>query len=190
MSLTVLVRWFQCCFISSTRASSSIDLSSCITLSKTFFFMTKLFTTKASPLRTLRVLDRAFQKRRNLLTSEELSCIFPNLPQVYSLHANLCESMKRLRDSPLGQGIWDIVVSRLENAVGEEFQEQVSHLCGQQSQALELIKNKQRKDLRFSHLMQECEASTHCRWLQLKDLLLLEMQRLTKYPLLLNNIIK
>ncbi|GLD64734.1 rho guanine nucleotide exchange factor 11 isoform X1, partial [Lates japonicus] len=36
----------------------------------------------------------------------------------------------------------------------------------------------------------ECEASPHCRRLQLKDLLVSEMQRLTKYPLLLDNIIK
>ncbi|XP_035377029.1 rho guanine nucleotide exchange factor 11-like [Electrophorus electricus] len=150
----------------------------------------ELFTTEASHLRTLRVLDQVFfQKMRNLLTVEELSCIFPNLPQVYSLHANLCESMKRLRDSPIVQGIGDIMVSRFEDAAGEEFQEQVSHLCSQQSQALELIKNK-RKDPRFAHLIQECEASPHCRRLQLKDLLVSEMQRLTKYPLLLDNIIR
>lgn len=37
---------------------------------------------------------------------------------------------------------------------------------------------------------QECEASPHCRRLQLKDLLVSEMQRLTKYPLLLDKIIK
>ncbi|KAK3546614.1 hypothetical protein QTP70_031227, partial [Hemibagrus guttatus] len=151
----------------------------------------ELFTTEASHLRTLRVLDQVFfQKMRNLLTSDELSCIFPNLPQVYELHASLCESMKKLRESPIVQGIGDIMLARFEDAAGEEFQEQVSHLCSQQSQALELIKNKQRKDPRFAHLIQECEASPHCRRLQLKDLLVSEMQRLTKYPLLLDNIIK
>lgn len=39
-------------------------------------------------------------------------------------------------------------------------------------------------------LVQDCEASPHCRRLQLKDMLVAEMQRLTKYPLLLDNIIK
>ncbi|KAK1784160.1 hypothetical protein P4O66_020703, partial [Electrophorus voltai] len=142
----------------------------------------ELFTTEASHLQTLRVLDQVFfQKMRNLLTVEELSCIFPNLPQVYGPHANLCESMKRLRDSPIVQGIGDIMVSRFEDAAGEEF--------SQQSQALKLIKNK-RKDRRFAHLIQECEASPHCRRLQLKDLLVSEMQRLTKYPLLLDYIIR
>ncbi|XP_066536740.1 rho guanine nucleotide exchange factor 11 isoform X2 [Hoplias malabaricus] len=151
----------------------------------------ELFTTEASHLRTLRVLDQVFfQKMRTVLTSEELSCIFPNLPQVYELHANLCESMKKLRESPIVHGIGDTMLARFEGAAGEEFQEQVSQLCSQHSQALELIKNKQRKDPRFAHLIQECEASPHCRRLQLKDMLVSEMQRLTKYPLLLDNIIK
>uniref|UniRef100_A0A8C8JLX6 Rho guanine nucleotide exchange factor (GEF) 11 n=1 Tax=Oncorhynchus tshawytscha TaxID=74940 RepID=A0A8C8JLX6_ONCTS len=151
----------------------------------------ELLTTEASHLRTLRVLDQVFfQKMRCVLSSEELACIFPNLPQVYELHASLCEAMKKRRESPIVQGIGDIMLARFEGVAGEEFQEQASHLCSQQSQALELIKNKQRKDPRFAHIIQECEASPHCRRLQLKDLLVSETQRLTKYPLLLDNILK
>ncbi|XP_031706950.1 rho guanine nucleotide exchange factor 11 isoform X5 [Anarrhichthys ocellatus] len=151
----------------------------------------ELFTTEASHLRTLRVLDQVFfQKMRSVLNSDELACIFPNLPQVYELHASLCEEMKKRRETPIVQDIGDVMLARFEDAAGDEFQEQASQLCSQQSQAQELIKNKQRKDPRFAHIIQECEASPHCRRLQLKDLLVSEMQRLTKYPLLLDNIMK
>ncbi|XP_068443470.1 rho guanine nucleotide exchange factor 11 isoform X3 [Clinocottus analis] len=151
----------------------------------------ELFTTEASHLRTLKVLDQVFfQKMRSVLNSDELACIFPNLPQVYELHASLCEAMKKRREAPIVQDIGDVMLARFEDAAGDEFQEQASQLCSQQSQALELIKNKQRKDPRFAHIIQECEASPHCRRLQLKDLLVSEMQRLTKYPLLLDNIVK
>ncbi|XP_076144910.1 rho guanine nucleotide exchange factor 11 isoform X1 [Alosa pseudoharengus] len=151
----------------------------------------ELFITEVSHLRTLRVLDQVFfQRMRSVLNFDELTCIFPNLAQVYELHASLCDSMKKLRESPIVQGIGDVMLARFEGTAGEEFQEQVSQLCSQQSQALELIKNKQRKDPRFAHIIQECEASPHCRRLQLKDMLVSEMQRLTKYPLLLDNIIK
>ncbi|KAM4536439.1 rho guanine nucleotide exchange factor 11 isoform 5-T5 [Odontesthes bonariensis] len=151
----------------------------------------ELFTTEVSHLRTLRVLDKVFfQKMRSVLNSEELACIFPNLPQVYQLHASLCEAMKKRRETHIVKDIGDVMVTRFEDAAGDEFQEQASQLCCQQSQALELIKNKKRKDPRFAHLIQECEASPQCRRLQLKDLLVSEMQRLTKYPLLLDNIIK
>ncbi|XP_041634632.1 rho guanine nucleotide exchange factor 11 isoform X3 [Cheilinus undulatus] len=151
----------------------------------------ELFTTEVSHLRTLRVLDQVFfQKMRSVLNSDELACIFPNLPQVYELHASLCEAMKKRRETPIVQDIGDVMLARFEGAAGDEFQEQASQLCSQQTQALELIKNKKRKDPRFAHIIQECEASPHCRRLQLKDLLVSEMQRLTKYPLLLDNIIK
>ncbi|XP_034412634.1 LOW QUALITY PROTEIN: rho guanine nucleotide exchange factor 11 [Cyclopterus lumpus] len=151
----------------------------------------ELFTTEASHLRTLKVLDQVFfQKMRSVLNSDELACIFPNLPQVYELHASLCEAMKKRREAAIVQDIGDVMLARFEDAAGDEFQEQASQLCSQQSQALELIKNKQRKDPRFAHIIQECEASPHCRRLQLKDLLVSEMQRLTKYPLLLDNIMK
>ncbi|XP_027143610.1 rho guanine nucleotide exchange factor 11 isoform X3 [Larimichthys crocea] len=151
----------------------------------------ELFTTEASHLRTLRVLDQVFfQKMRSVLNSDELACIFPNLPQVYELHASLCEAIKKRRETPIVQDIGDVMLARFEGAAGDEFQEQTSQLCSQQSQALELIKNKQRKDPRFAHIIQECEASPHCRRLQLKDLLVSEMQRLTKYPLLLDKIMK
>ncbi|XP_026208449.1 rho guanine nucleotide exchange factor 11 isoform X2 [Anabas testudineus] len=151
----------------------------------------ELFTTEVSHLRTLRVLDQVFfQKMRSVLNSDELACIFPNLPQVYELHASLCEAMKKQRETPVVQDIGDVMLARFEGAAGDEFQEQAAQLCSQQTQALELIKNKKRKDPRFAHIIQDCEASPHCRRLQLKDMLVSEMQRLTKYPLLLDNIIK
>ncbi|XP_063042451.1 rho guanine nucleotide exchange factor 11 isoform X2 [Engraulis encrasicolus] len=151
----------------------------------------ELFLTEVSHLRTLRVLDQVFyQRMRSVLTMEELDCIFPNLRHVYELHSGLCESLRRLRESTIVHSIGDVMLARFEGSAGEEFQERVAHLCSQQSQALDLIKSKQRKDPRFAHIIQECEASPHCRRLQLKDLLVSEMQRLTKYPLLLDNIIK
>ncbi|XP_072314649.1 rho guanine nucleotide exchange factor 11 isoform X3 [Eucyclogobius newberryi] len=151
----------------------------------------ELFMTEVSHLRTLRVLDQVFyQKMRTVLNSDELACVFPNLQQVYELHASLCEAMVKRRESPIVPDIGDVILARFEGAAGEEFQEQTAQLCSQQSQALELIRNKQRKDPRFAHVIQECESSPHCRRLQLKDLLVCEMQRLTKYPLLLDNIIK
>ncbi|XP_077776837.1 rho guanine nucleotide exchange factor 11 isoform X5 [Podarcis muralis] len=154
----------------------------------------ELFVTEGSHLRILRVLDVLFYQRlrkESLLSREELALLFPNLPEVLEIHNSLSESMKRLREEgPIVKEIGDLMLSRFDGAAREEFQQMAARFCAYQSMALELIKTKQRKETRFQLFMQEAESNPQCRRLQLKDLIISEMQRLTKYPLLLENIIK
>ncbi|NXV24014.1 ARHGB factor, partial [Cepphus grylle] len=155
----------------------------------------ELFATEGSHLRILRVLDLLFyqrMKKESLLSREELALLFPNLPDLIEIHNSLSESMKKLREEgPIIKEIGDLMLSRVR--VGgdkEEIQQVAADFCSYQSIALELIKTKQRKETRFQIFMQEAESNPQCRRLQLKDLIISEMQRLTKYPLLLENIIK
>ncbi|XP_053134044.1 rho guanine nucleotide exchange factor 11 isoform X2 [Hemicordylus capensis] len=154
----------------------------------------ELFVTEASHLRILRVLDVLFYQRmrkENLLSREELALLFPNLPELIEIHNSLSESMKKLREEgPVIKEIGDLMLSRFDGPEREEIQQVAADFCAYQSTALELIKTKQRKETRFQLFMQEAESNPQCRRLQLKDLIISEMQRLTKYPLLLENIIK
>uniref|UniRef100_A0A8D0G2Y5 Rho guanine nucleotide exchange factor 11 n=1 Tax=Sphenodon punctatus TaxID=8508 RepID=A0A8D0G2Y5_SPHPU len=154
----------------------------------------ELFVTEASHLRILRVLDVLFYQRmrkENLLSREELGLLFPNLPDLIEIHNSLSESMKKLREEgPIIKEIGDLMLSRFDGPACEEIQRVAAEFCSYQSIALELIKTKQRKESRFQLFMQEAESSPQCRRLQLKDLIISEMQRLTKYPLLLENILK
>ncbi|KFU92195.1 Rho guanine nucleotide exchange factor 11, partial [Chaetura pelagica] len=142
----------------------------------------ELFATEGSHLRIL---------RWNLPNREELGLLFPNLPDLIEIHNSLSESMKKLREEgPIIKEIGDLMLSRFDGLAKEEIQEVAANFCSYQSIALELIKTKQRKETRFQIFMQEAESNPQCRRLQLKDLIISEMQRLTKYPLLLENIIK
>ncbi|XP_075301586.1 rho guanine nucleotide exchange factor 11 isoform X2 [Opisthocomus hoazin] len=154
----------------------------------------ELFATEGSHLRILRVLDLLFyqrMKKESLLSREELALLFPNLPDLIEIHNSLSESMKKLREEgPIIKEIGDLMLSRFDGLAKEEIQQVAADFCSYQSIALELIKTKQRKETRFQLFMQEAESNPQCRRLQLKDLIISEMQRLTKYPLLLENIIK
>ncbi|NXE57209.1 ARHGB factor, partial [Casuarius casuarius] len=154
----------------------------------------ELFATEGSHLRILRVLDLLFyqrMKKESLLSREELALLFPNLPDVIEIHNSLSESMKKLREEgPIIKEIGDLMLSRFDGLAKEEIQQVTADFCSYQSIALELIKTKQRKESRFQIFMQEAESNPQCRRLQLKDLIISEMQRLTKYPLLLENILK
>ncbi|XP_065509631.1 rho guanine nucleotide exchange factor 11 isoform X3 [Caloenas nicobarica] len=154
----------------------------------------ELFATEGSHLRILRVLDLLFyqrMKKESLLSREELALLFPNLPDLIEIHNSLSESMKKLREEgPIIKEIGDLMLSRFDGLAKEEIEQVAANFCSYQSIALELIKTKQRKETRFQIFMQEAESNPQCRRLQLKDLIISEMQRLTKYPLLLENIIK
>ncbi|XP_015285038.1 PREDICTED: rho guanine nucleotide exchange factor 11 [Gekko japonicus] len=154
----------------------------------------ELFVTEASHLRILRVLDLVFYQRmrkENLLSRDELALLFPNLPELIEIHNSLSESMKKLREEgPVVKEIGDLMLSWFDGPAREEIQQVAADFCAYQSAAIELIKTKKRKETRFQLFMQEAESNPQCRRLQLKDLLISEMQRLTKYPLLLENIIK
>ncbi|XP_048213912.1 rho guanine nucleotide exchange factor 11 isoform X3 [Perognathus longimembris pacificus] len=154
----------------------------------------ELFVTEASHLRTLRVLDLIFyqrMKKENLMPREELARLFPNLPELIEIHNSWCEAMKKLREEgPIIKDISDLMLARFDGPAREELQQVAAQFCSYQSIALELIKTKQRKESRFQLFMQEAESHPQCRRLQLRDLIISEMQRLTKYPLLLENIIK
>ncbi|KAM4690215.1 rho guanine nucleotide exchange factor 11 [Rhinophrynus dorsalis] len=154
----------------------------------------ELFVTEMSHLRVLRVLDLIFyqrMKKENLLSQDELWLVFPNLSELIEIHNSLVESMKRVREEgPVIKEIGDLMLSRFDGPAGEEVQLETSKFCSYQTSALELIKTKKRKEARFNNFMQDAESSPQCRRLQLKDLIVSEMQRLTKYPLLLENILK
>ncbi|KAI3373979.1 hypothetical protein L3Q82_022549 [Scortum barcoo] len=156
----------------------------------------ELFYTERAHLRMLKVLDGVFYQRLNrdgILPPEDLKHIFINLEEIIQLHVSVTEQMtairKRSETSVIGQ-IADDLLAWFSGEEEEKIKRAVGTFCSNQPSALELIKSRQKKDQRFTLFMQEAESNRLCRRLQLKDIIPVEMQRFTKYPLLLENIAK
>ncbi|XP_055106109.1 rho guanine nucleotide exchange factor 1 isoform X5 [Symphalangus syndactylus] len=155
--------------------------------------ISELLVTEAAHVRMLRVLhDLFFQPMAECLffSLEELQNIFPSLDELIEVHSLFLDRlMKRRQESGyLIEEIGDVLLARFDGAEGSWFQKISSRFCSRQSFALEQLKAKQRKDPRFCAFVQEAESRPRCRRLQLKDMIPTEMQRLTKYPLLLQSI--
>ncbi|XP_063456390.1 rho guanine nucleotide exchange factor 1 isoform X9 [Pan paniscus] len=155
--------------------------------------ISELLVTEAAHVRMLRVLhDLFFQPMAECLffPLEELQNIFPSLDELIEVHSLFLDSLvKRRQESGyLIEEIGDVLLARFDGAEGSWFQKISSRFCSRQSFALEQLKAKQRKDPRFCAFVQEAESRPRCRRLQLKDMIPTEMQRLTKYPLLLQSI--
>ncbi|XP_043096368.1 rho guanine nucleotide exchange factor 12 isoform X4 [Puntigrus tetrazona] len=156
----------------------------------------ELFYTERAHFRMMKVLENLFYQpliREAILPSADIKNIFSNLEEIVQLHMSLMEQMTVVRkknEMPIIDSIGDDLLSWFSGEEEAKIKRAAGMYCSNQPFALELIKSKQKKDQRFNSFIQEAESNRHCRRLQLKDIIPVETQRLTKYPLLLENIAK
>ncbi|KAM9781338.1 rho guanine nucleotide exchange factor 12 isoform X2 [Syngnathus typhle] len=156
----------------------------------------ELFYTERAHLHMLKVLHGVFYQRLSgdaILAPDELHSIFTNLEDIIQLHVSFTEQMaavrKRSETSVIGQ-IGEDLLAWFSGEEEAKIRQAVATFCSNQPSALELIKSKKKKDQRFALFMRAAESNRLCRRLQLKDIIPVEMQRATKYPLLLDKIAK
>ncbi|XP_076339826.1 uncharacterized protein LOC143240749 [Tachypleus tridentatus] len=154
----------------------------------------ELFHTERTHVRNLKILDRLFFKplqQEKLLQQDLLDFLFPNLEELLKIHSRFNSIMKtRRQEQPVIQDIGDIMLKMLDGPSGEELKSKAAVFCHNQSFALKLLKSKQKKDQKLAQFLSDTEAKPLCRRLQLKDIIATGFQRLTKYPLLLENVAK
>ncbi|XP_010721961.1 rho guanine nucleotide exchange factor 12 isoform X2 [Meleagris gallopavo] len=156
----------------------------------------ELFYTERAHVRTLKVLHNVFYQRvtrEGILSSSDKRKIFSNLEDILGLHVALNDQMKAVRkrnETSVIDQIGEDLLSWFSGAAEEKLKHATATFCSNQPFALEVIKSRQKKDSRFQTFVQDAESNPLCRRLQLKDIIPTEMQRLTKYPLLLDNIAK
>ncbi|KAM4628088.1 rho guanine nucleotide exchange factor 12 isoform 2-T2 [Polymixia lowei] len=156
----------------------------------------ELFCTERAHVRMLRVLDHVFYQKLSkeaILPPADIKNIFTNLEEILQLHVSILDQMAAIRkrnESSVIDQIGDDLLSWFSGGEEEKIKQAVGTFCSNQPFALEIIKTRQKKDSRFTSFIQEAESNRLCRRLQLKDIIPVEMQRLTKYPLLLDNIAK
>nr|XP_019969609.1 PREDICTED: pleckstrin homology domain-containing family G member 7 [Paralichthys olivaceus] len=154
--------------------------------SECVYFLDQLMVLKEVFLATLTNLQM-----RNSLTDVDTWRLFANLNELclvsFGFLNNLLRAIKNTLESTESGG------STLLELLSKAFQESVCHslqkYCLNYSTALLYLDSlKPRED--FGFYVKWCERNEQCRRLQLRDLLVAPLQRLTRYPLLLRNIAK
>lgn len=157
-----------------------------ILTSECVYFMDQLMVLKEVFLATLTNLQL-----RNCLTDVDSWRLFANLSELclvsFGFLNNLLRVIKDTLEITEGGG------PTLLELLGKAFQESICHClqkyCLNYATALLYLDNlKPRED--FGSYVKWCERNEQCRRLQLRDLLVAPLQRLTRYPLLLRNIAK
>ncbi|KRY22872.1 Rho guanine nucleotide exchange factor 12 [Trichinella patagoniensis] len=151
----------------------------------------ELFHTEQTHVRNLKILYRLFYKQLlnfNVISFEFASLLFSNLEDVLNLHVEMNEAMKSMMQN--NKLIGDISIMMLQFDGKERMRNIDSLHCQKLQSAIEALKHRVVKDQKLREFLQVVESLPVCRKLQLKDMLPMEMQRLTKYPLLLENVLK
>lgn len=155
-------------------------------------YINELFYTERTHLRSLKVIDRYFlrpMKADGSFQKNLINRVFSNLDEVIELHINWNKDFKALRQkNEIVNDIGDVLVSRFSGEKGTEFKQIASTFCQDQLYTLTMLKNQQKQNPRLAQILQEATLNGYCARQELKDLLPREMQRLTKYPLLIENI--
>lgn len=128
-----------------------------------------------------------------VLNGDHLNLLFPpSLLVLKDLHGSFEQQLKlrRIDHGPLVGNIGDLLLTMFDGTSGEDLREHAAQFCARQQIALEALKEKRRKDDQLQRLLTKAEAHKACRRLQLKDLLPTALQRLTKYPLLFESLVK
>nr|NP_001286515.1 Rho guanine nucleotide exchange factor 2, isoform H [Drosophila melanogaster]AHN56311.1 Rho guanine nucleotide exchange factor 2, isoform H [Drosophila melanogaster] len=156
----------------------------------------EIYQTERNHVRTLKLLDRLFflpLYESGLLSQDHLLLLFPPaLLSLREIHGAFEQSLKqrRIEHNHVVNTIGDLLADMFDGQSGVVLCEFAAQFCARQQIALEALKEKRNKDEMLQKLLKKSESHKACRRLELKDLLPTVLQRLTKYPLLFENLYK
>ncbi|XP_077973395.1 intersectin-1-like isoform X1 [Styela clava] len=154
----------------------------------------ELIVSEESYLKDLEMANSGFQsplKEKKLLTEQELNTLFVNWNELIMCSAKIVKAF-RVRRKNSGDGAPGAVVS----LIGDILCEQLPHLqpyvrfCSCQLNASSLLQEKIDNDPEFKKFVKSCESGSDFKGLPVSSYLVKPMQRITKYPLLIEKILK
>ncbi|CAG0882122.1 unnamed protein product [Cyprideis torosa] len=155
--------------------------------------LNELFHTEKNHVRKLTILKETFYDRLRQYgqASDVVDNLFTNLEEMLEIHSGFYEQMKRCRgDNPVIEEVGDLLLSMFDGEAGPNFARAAATFCRSQSASNQAFKVRRLRDQELDRLVRESESDRRCQRLKLNDLIVSEMQRLTKYPLLLENLLK
>ncbi|XP_040394796.1 rho guanine nucleotide exchange factor 2 isoform X1 [Cygnus olor] len=162
----------------------------------------ELIQTEIHHVRTLKIMGSVF--RRAMLEELQLDPgtvqkIFPCVDELSQIHERfLAQLLERRRDS-LAQDsnknfvinrLGDILVGQFSGSSAEQLKKAYSEFCSRHTKAVKEYKDLLARDKRFQHFVRRMARSPLLRRHGVPECILLVTQRITKYPVLIERILK
>lgn len=163
---------------------------------------TELIQTEINHVRTLKLMLGVYLRelRDSLLLDEtQLERLFPRLDSLLQEHQNFLHRLKHRRRQSLETGrdrnycisnIADILIAQFSDDLRSRLQNSYGVFCSRHTDAVNFYKEQLQTNKKFQNLIRRISQLSIVRRLGVPEGILLITQRITKYPVLLERIIK
>lgn len=124
-------------------------------------------------------------KGLTLLSAEDTSTIFSNVEQLHNLNEQLLASLDGLEELPIEQ---QDVGARFSSFI--DFLKLYIQYCANQAMALNRLSELKKARPDLANALDQMKNQTECNQLDLESFLIKPLQRITKYPLLLKELLR
>lgn len=142
---------------------------------------------------TLRVMQKIFVEglHKYLRFGANVESMFPRLNDLMDIHFEFLRQLRaRQKENPVIQGLGDILVEQFSSSPAERLKSVYGEFCSNHRNAINMYKYFMQNDTRFAEFVKHCETNPLLKKKGIPECVLFVTQRLTKYPLLIEPLIK
>lgn len=130
-------------------------------------------------------------RREMRFTSETVDRIFPCLEELIEYHLNFLRRLRhRQRQEPIVATIEDILRIQFSGPLGDQLRSLYGEFCSRHQEAVSMYKEMIKEDRKFASFARQCTMNPLCKKKGIPECILFVTQRITKYPLLIDPLIK
>ncbi|KAF4519313.1 hypothetical protein B566_EDAN005253, partial [Ephemera danica] len=143
---------------------------------------------------TLRVMQKVFVDgfQKYFQMGHNLDRMFPRLADLTDIHLGFLHKLreKQKTSSPTIDSIADILLEQFSGLEAEKLKSAYGEFCSRHRDAVDLYKDYLQQDHRFGEFVRHCQTNPLLKKKGIPECVLFVTQRLTKYPLLIEPLIK
>jgi A-kinase anchor protein 13 len=128
--------------------------------------------------------------QRHFQLGKDLERMFPRLMDLTEIHLSFLQQLRqRQRMAPVVDTVSDILLEQFSGSSAQKLKSAYGEFCSRHRDAVDIYKN-YLHDQRFSEFVRHCQTNPLLKKKGIPECILFVTQRLTKYPLLIEPLIK